>query len=378
MRRWLVAMLIGVGACSDPSGPSAPLPTRIDLAGRLERSSTVVDTVRIRGNVVPDSLIVWTVAPGGAATFPSPGQIRFADSGTIALVARVDTDSVYRIVHVAAPPVVYFDLLVSTHHDSVTYHCIYRVGLDGLDSAQVTIDTADNTQPTLSASGTMVFVSRRDGNGELYSAASTAGATATRLTTTAGDETAPEVSRDGSAVAYVISVGGIPKLYRMAVNGSGVAPVTGSFESSGAVDASPTWAPDGSALAFVSTTSGPARLYRWHVGSGTFDTLPGAATSGADVEPAWSPDGNRLVFASSRTGPTELYLLTLSSGSVAPITDDGGPNGEPAWTSDGRVVYVTWATGHPRLRWLDPAVPDSTHDIVTPGDALHPTLRPAQ
>lgn len=369
-----VWLLLLAAACSDSSSPSRPTPPAdgVVLVGRLERSAVVGDTVRIGGVVVADSLLTWRVVPGGAATIVAPGRIRFVDTGSVTLIARIDTDSVVRMVHVAQPPLVYFDLQLATHH------AIYRVALDGLDTARITLDTADNTQPTLAASGVMVFVSRRDGNGELYSAASDPGAPATRLTTTSGDEAAPRISRDGSSVAYTIPVGGIPRLYRMAANGSGAAPVTGSFESSGAVDASPTWSPDGAMLAFVSTTSGPARLYRWHLGSGTFDTLPGAATSGADVEPAWSPDGARLVFASSRTGPTELYLLPLSGGSAVAITNDGGPNGEPAWTPDGRVVYVTWATGHPRLRWLDPAIPDSTHDIATPGDALHPALRPAQ
>lgn len=373
-----MAAMIFIGACSDSSGPSAPQSTRIDLGGRLERSSTVVDTVRVRGIVIPDSLIVWTVAPSGAATFPAAGQIRFVDSGTIALVARVDTDSVFRIVHVSAPPVVYFDLLVSAHHDSVSYHSVYRIALDGLDTAQITLDTADNTQPTLSSSGAMVFVSRRNGNGELYSATSDPGASATRLTATSGDEASPRLSSDGSHVAYTIPVGGLPKLYVGSGTATDTIQVTASFESSGAVDASPTWSPDGSMLAFVSTTSGPARLYRAHLNSGLFDTLPGAATSGADVEPAWSPDGAHLAFASSRTGPTELYLLNLVTGAVSAVTNDGGPNGEPAWTPDGRIVYVTWASGHPRLRWLDPAVPDSTHDIPTTGDALHPALRPVQ
>ncbi|HET7025290.1 MAG TPA: hypothetical protein VFI39_08820 [Gemmatimonadales bacterium] len=370
--------LICAGACSDSSGPSVAPPTRIDVVGRLERSSVVTDTVRIRGVVIPDSLVVWTVAPGGAATFPAAGQIRFTDSGTIALVARVDTDSVFRIVHVAAPPVVYFDLLVSTHHDSVSYHSVYRMALDGLDTAQITLDTTDNSQPTLPASGAMVFVSRRNGNGELYSASSAPGGSVTRLTATSGDEASPRLSHDGSHLAYTIPVGGIPRLYVGSGTATDTVQVTASFESSGAVDVSPTWSPDGSMLAFVSTTSGPARLYRFHLNSGLFDTLPGGATSGADVEPAWSPDGGRLAFASSRTGPTELYLLNLGTGAVSAVTNDGGPNGEPAWTPDGRIVYVTWASGHPRLRWLDPAVPDSTHDIPTTGDALHPALRPGQ
>ncbi|MFI5236054.1 MAG: hypothetical protein ACHQXA_10105 [Gemmatimonadales bacterium] len=370
MRGRALLLLALTAACSDSSAPSMPAPTHIVVVGRLERSATVTDTVYHLGAVVLDSAVTWTVAPGGAVTFPGPRQLHFVQSGVVTLIAHFSGDSLVIPLSVATPPLVYFDLQLATHHS------IYRIALDGLDTVRITLDSADNTEPTLSAAGAMVFVSRRNGNGELYAGTTTPGAGVTRLTTTAGDEAAPRLSKDGSSVAYTIPIGGIPKLYRAAANLSDTAQFTASFESSGGVDASPTWSPDGSMLAFVSTVSGPARLYRYHLG-GAFDTLPGAALTGADVEPAWSPDGKYIAFASSRTGPTELYLLTLSNGTIIPLTNDGGPNGEPTWTADGRVVYTTFATGHPRLRWLDPALPDSTHAIATAADAAHPSSSPA-
>ena len=45
--------------------------------------------------------------------------------------------------------------------------------------------------------------------------------------------------------------------------------------------------------------------------------------------------------------------------------------------ADGRVIYTTFATGHPRLRWVDPALPDSTNAIATAADAAHPSSPPA-
>ena len=125
------------------------------------------------------------------------------------------------------------------------------------------------------------------------------------------------------------------------------------------------------------------RLWVATLGTGHLDTLPGHGTSGADVEPAWSPDGADIVFASSRSGPTELYLLHLANGHVAQLTHAGGTNGQPTWTTDGRVVYTSWAGSVPSLHWIDArdratVIGDTTtfviHDVPGTSGAEHPAI----
>ena len=63
-----------------------------------------------------------------------------------------------------------------------------------------------------------------------------------------------------------------------------------------------------------------------------------------------------------------------SSGAVTRLTGGLGTDGEPAWLSDGRVVYVDWLNGVPELFWLDPAAPDSAQHVIDvgPGVPGHP------
>src|SRR5207247_897188 len=74
-------------------------------------------------------------------------------------------------------------------------------------------------------------------------------------------------------------------------------------------------------------------------------------------------DGGRIAFGSERNGATNVYVLEVANGSVSRLSTGPGTDGEPAWLGDGRLVYVNWTDGVPRLCWLDPAAPASVHAI---------------
>ena len=260
------------------------------------------------------------------------------------------------------PPALAFDLLRGSHRG------IYRVRVDGTDSLRLTTDSADDRQPT-SGGGVIVFVSNRDGNGELYAMPATGG-TATRLTFTAANEAYPALSPDGSRLAYTRDDGGLTRLWIANADGTGSVRVTDSLDFGGAVDVSPTWSPGSDRVAFVSTTTGAARLYQLTLNGMTI--VPLLADTAADVEPSWSPDGNRLAFASGAGGGARIALLNLASHAITLVTPDTMQCGQPAWLSDGRIVFLK-ESGTPGLVWLDPAAPSALHAInVGAGTPGHP------
>jgi len=266
---------------------------------------------------------------------------------------------------VAAPPVIVFDWLRDGNRD------IYRARLDGSDVVRLTSDPGDDEHPSEHA-GTVVFTSYRDGNAELYSVPAGGGAER-RLTTTAANETQPALAPDGRHIAYLSDESGVPKLWMSAADGTNPQPLTAGFGFAGSIEASPSWAPSGDRLVFVSTAAGDAGLFQLVIGTGTITALVQDSTP--NVEPAWSPDGRRIAFASERNGVTHLYILDLASRAVTSLGggSGAGTHGEPAWLSDGRLVYVDWRSGVPQLYWLDPAAPDATHAIdVGPGAPGHP------
>ncbi len=351
-------LVLGCGS-SDPD-------TFIDIDGRLERSATVVMSVFIKGEPVPDSAVVWAADPPSAVTFDSDGAATFLAAGLVRLSAQTPGKIVVRDVEIAVPPTIVFDLLRDGNRD------IYRVALDGQDLVRLTTDPADDGDPT-SVGDTVIFVSFRDGNGELYQI-SLGGSTPQRLTSTAELESTPALSRDGASLAYSRSENGVAKLWVRSMELGTVARVTGSFGFPGSIETSPSWSSDDGEIAFVSTSEGTADVFSYTVSDTSFALLVPDSAESADVEPAWSPDGTWIAFASNRTGETEIYAYERASGTNAQLTDRPDTDGRPAWLDDGRLVYVEWTSGTPKLRWLDPSEPEAVYDIdVGPGEPDNPS-----
>jgi Tol biopolymer transport system component len=360
-RPLLAILLLATLACGDeergdPNDPS------VVLLGRVERSAIVDRRIVIEGDTIPDSLVTWSATDPSRITLLDSARIRFDSAGPLTLLAIVGGDTLRRSRTIPKPPVVYFDQVGDSGNRD-----LWRVELDGMGLTRITSDVADDRDPTVGG-GELTFISFRGGQADLWKVGLNGG-TASRITNDATEEMDPAVSKDGGKLAYTRLMGGLPKLYRGALGGP--VAVTSSF-SDGAVDGAPSWSPDGGKLAFISSQGGPVRLWVATITGGALDTLPGRGTSGADVEPAWSPDGRAIAFASSREGPTEIHLLTVATGVVTRLTTAGGSNGRPAWTADGRIIFVRWVDGKPELRWLDPATPAIVHEIPVGDRADHP------
>jgi hypothetical protein len=270
-------------------------------------------------------------------------------------------------VYVRTPllPVVVFDRLVNGNRD------VYRVALDGSDLVRLTTHAADDQSPTVGG-GTLVWVSHRDGNAELYSRPLTGGAD-TRLTTTSARETEPALTRDGQRLAYVYDgVGGVGKVYVAAGNATGSTRATAStFGFGGSPEAAPVWDLAGQRLALVATAGGTADVYHAPLAAGAalplVPTLLAGGSSSAEVNPAYAPDGTRLAFATNLTGDGDLYLVDLATGVRTRLTSRAGAEANPSWLDDGRLVYLEYHAGNQGvLRWVDPADPARSGTIPLP------------
>ncbi len=344
----------------------APDPLVIEVQGRLERSALVTLRASFEGRQLADSEVTWSASPAGAVSLLPGQQALFLFPGPIRLTVTSAYGSGTYDAQVRVPPMIVFELLRSGNRD------IYRAALDGGDTVRLTTSPAEDGDPTV-AGDSVVFVSYRDGNAELY-ATSISGGTPRRLTTTAVAEAAPVLSSSGTRLAYTRSDSGVPKLWMSASDGSNAARVTESFGFGGSIEASPTWAPAGDRLAFVSTSEGTADVFLYSLATGSFSPLVPDSLSSAEVEPAWSSDGEWVAFATNRSGDTEIYMLEVSTGALARLTDRVGPDGQPTWTTDGRLVYTAWTDGIPELRWMDPDSPADVQSIdVGPGLPGHPS-----
>jgi Tol biopolymer transport system component len=247
--------------------------------------------------------------------------------------------------------------------------------IQGKRSAQ----PGDVQAPAWSRDGrTIVFVSWRDGNGEVY-AMDADGSAPRNLTQNPAKDVRPAWSPDGRRIAFVSRRDGNKEIYVMNADGSGKRNLTRDRASD---DDYPTWSPDGRKLAFFggrvppwgslyvmnADGSGLRRLTRNpRISRGHFVWSPDGRTiyvgrylvstdgSGSrmlpyiTLTPVWSPDGRRIAFTRTprpRPGPgpccdatpKDIYVMNADGSGTRRLTHNAGYNAEPAWSPDGRKI----------------------------------------
>lgn len=233
------------------------------------------------------------------------------------------------------------------------------------------------TAPAGASTTSSVVLRRLDGSGTTRLTAQTLGVV----------DGAPELSQDGSRVAFASTRGGGPPAVQVVDrNGAGLERLTSPAD--GELDGYPTFTPDGREIVFARASgAGPAdsRLFRvsaaggaatplgvpgtepdvspdgrtiaYSDGNGMLRTVPvgGGTSTGLGVAgqaPTWSPDGTQIAYIRA-TGPTadpqsRLHVYSVSGGTdrTLPIADAGGTVGiaTVAWSPDGQSLVYTATT----------------------------------
>jgi len=149
-------------------------------------------------------------------------------------------------------------------------------------------------------------------------------------------------------IAFASSRSGVPQIYLVNLDQTGLTPLTNMDEGA----CQPTWSPDGSQIVFISpclargeffdNTYNNSSLYIMNAdGSGQ---KPLTTVPGSDYEPDWSPDGKRIAFTSLRDGKKDIYVLTLETGAIVRLTTVNGDvqaNSQPSWSPFGNQIVYT-------------------------------------
>ena len=211
---------------------------------------------------------------------------------------------------------------------------------------------AANNGPTL-GTNTIVFVSTRDGNPEIYSI-NTDGTTPRRLTNNAATDEQPSRSRDGRNIAFSSQRDGNAEIYKMNADGSGLQRLTTDTgpATEAPADTNPVFSPDGTQIVWQSTRGNVRRLWTMDASGANQRALVFADTLQTALDGSWNPDSRRVLGLTPNAGNSNLSdLILISRGATSSDADtfqtlsSGLSATHPRFSPDGaRIVYSNSAT----------------------------------
>ncbi len=220
---------------------------------------------------------------------------------------------------------------------------------------RLTYDPANDFQPALSPDGeTVVFISDRDGQLDVFSIPLMGGQPVNLTQTPSAQEDTPIFSPDGSTIAFASDRDGDWSIYLMDTDGTNVRPALSGDAGTDELHPAFTPAPSpptrggergGLALVFSSNRAdGNWDIYTATIGSSEWTRL--TTHPAADRFPTLSADGRTIAFRSERDGNSEIYLMDADGSNLRRVTDDPAFDGYPSITPDGSgVVFVSNRSG---------------------------------
>ena len=209
------------------------------------------------------------------------------------------------------------------------------INADGSGLRRLTTD--DNRQhyyPSLSPDGSsVIYAAFREPNiYEIYEMNVSSGEVI-QLTDRLGNLNGPEISPDGSRIAFKLSTANANQIWLMNRDGTNPQPVPN------ASGWDPTWSPDGEYILFASDMQGAIQLYRIKPdGSELLKISDLPAIRGRSD---WSPDGSFIVTYSGQPWNRDVYIMNADGSNSHMLTPTGGNSQGPSISPDGGWIAFT-------------------------------------
>jgi TolB protein len=185
------------------------------------------------------------------------------------------------------------------------------------------------------------FVSDRTGHQEVWSM-DPDGGNQKRLTSFNSISIMPNVSPDGSKVAFTSYAHGNPAIFILSTETGRRLPFYNQVAS---LNATPDFTTDGKQILYASSASGYAQIYVANLDGSNLKRI--SSSRAIEVEPKVNPKtGNDIVLVSGRSGPQQIYRMNFDGTGVERLTNGEGEASNPSWHPNGEVIAFSWTRGY--------------------------------
>ena len=94
-----------------------------------------------------------------------------------------------------------------------------------------------------------------------------------------------------------------------------------------------------------------------------------------NAEPAWSPDGRKIAFRSTRNGNRDIYVMNADGSGKRNLTRNPAQDGRPSWSPDGRrIAFVSNRDGRLEAHVMN-ADGSGQRSLTLPGEMREVAMR---
>jgi Tol biopolymer transport system component len=187
---------------------------------------------------------------------------------------------------------------------------------------------------TVLVQGELLVTSTRGGTPDIYALDRKAPTSFNRLTNFPSNEVGASYGPGGTTVLFVSSKDGNQEIYAIDADGTNPRRLT----NTPAQEDSPEWTPDGKQIVYASNASGTYQIWVMNAdGSNQKRLTDGPAFN---FQPAVSPDGNTIAFTTTRESNYDVYLMNLDGTNQRAALKSPGKETIPQWFPDGQLAFL--------------------------------------